>query len=194
MKKVNYFLMLVINLLAFSSVTAQKDSSGIYKTSDDYTHKKLSYAINYKTEKHRISDNLLFNSAEIKVKHHGEKYTLQKSEIYGYKSTKGETFRFVDNKEYTILNPGQTLVIYVYKHLSHSAKEAEKYAPLYYFSKDASSAPQSLTKVNLEAAFPNNQTFHESLEAQFKSDGDLYAYDNFHKMYKLNWIMKNNMN
>ena len=194
MKKFNHFIMLVIGFLTFSTVNAQKDSSGIYKTADDFQQRKLSYAINYKTEKHKIKDNLLFNSAEIKVKHNEETYTLQKSETYGFRNMKGEEFRFIDNKEYKILNPGESLLIYVYKHPAHSPKEAEKYPPMYFFSTDAASAPQPLTKANLKAAFPDNHKFHDALDVQFKKDEELYAYDKFHKMYKLNSIMRTNMN
>lgn len=194
MKKLNYAIILAINILTLSTATAQKDSSGIYKTADDFSQRKLSNAINYKTEKHKIKHNLLFNNAELKVKHAGKTHTLLKSETYGYRSTKGEEFRFVDNKEYKILNPSEALLIYEYKHSSHSPKETAKYSPMYYFSTDASSAPQSLTKANLKAAFPNSHKFHDALDAQFESDKELHEYDRFHKMYKLNWIIKNEIN
>ena len=165
---------------------AQKDSSGIYKTADDFKNQKLSYAINYKTEKHKINDYVLFNDAALKVKHHDTTYTLQKSETYGYRSSKGEDFRFVDNKEYKILNPGEAILIYVYQHPAHSPKEATKYGPMYFFSTDAVAVPQALTKANLKTAIPNNYKFHDALDAQFKDDDELYTYDSFHKMYKLN--------
>ena len=191
MKKYNHFILLVSGILSFLIATAQKDSSGIYKTADDFKNKKLAYAINYKTEKHKINDNVLFNDAQIKVKHHDTTYTLEKSNTYGYKDTKGETFRFVDNKEYKILNPGEPLLIYVYQHPAHSPKEATKYGPMYFFSTDAASAPQALTKANLKNAFPDNHAFHDALDAQFKDDTELYEYDSFHKMYKLNRIYGN---
>ena len=194
MKKFNLFFILASGLLAFSSAIAQKDSSGIYKTADDFQQRKLSYAINYKTEKHKIKDNLLFNGGEIKVKHGGETYTLPKSETYGFRSTKGQEFRFADNKEYRVLNPGDALLLYVYQHPSHSPKEAERYVPAYFFSSDAASAPQALSIANVKAAFPDNHKLHDAIDAQFKSDKELYAYDQFHKMYKLNWILKNEMN
>lgn len=167
---------------------AQKDSSGIYKTAADFQQGKLLYAINYKTEKHKINSEILFNDKEIRVKHEGTTYTLLKSETYGYRSTKGEDFRFVDDKTYKILNAGEPLLIYVYQHPSHSPKEAGKYPPMYYFSTDASAAPQALTKANLKKAFPNNHKFHDALDAQFKDADELTTYDSFHKMYKLNRI------
>ena len=191
MKKIN-LLVLAGSLLTFSQGSyAQKDSSGIYQTASDFQQKKLSYAINYKTEKHKIKDNILFNDAEIKVKHNGQGYTLDKNDTYGFKSTKGEVFRFIDKKEYKVLNPDETLLIYVYKHSAHSGKEAAKYVPMYFFSIDAASAPQSLTKANLKAAFPDNHKFHDAVDTQFKNDGDLYGYDSSHKMYKLNQVYAN---
>ncbi len=65
---------------------------------------------------------------------------------------------------------------------------------MYFFSTDAASAPQVLTKANLKAAIPENHKLHDALDAQFASDMELYDYDSFHKMYKLNWIIKNNIN
>lgn len=186
------FLILGSFLIINVSASAQKGSSGIYKTTEDFQNRKLSYAIDYKTEKHKINNYVLFNDAVIKVKHHDTTYTLQKSETYGYRNMKGEDFRFIDNKEYKILNPGEPLLIYVYQHPSHSPKEAEKYLPMYYFSIDASAVPQPLTKTNLKKAFPDSHKFHHALDAQFKNDDELYAYDNFHNMYKLNRVLKNN--
>lgn len=192
MKNIN-FIALIAGLLIFShTTTAQKDSSGIYKTAEDFQNKKLSYAINYKTEKHKIKNNILFDVEKIVVKHNGEKYTLLKSETYGFKNTKGVVFRFVDNKDYKILNPGESILIYVYQHPAHTGKDINRglYQPEYYFSKDAVSPPQNLTLANAKAIFPENHKFHDALDAQFKSDKELYAYDSFHKMYKLNWIYK----
>ncbi len=182
-------------LVAISSVFAinaasQKDSSGIYKTASDFQQKKLSYAINYKTEKHKIKDNMLFNGAEIKVVHEGQTYKLDKNSTYGYKSTKGDVFRFVDEKEYKVLNPGESPMLYAYTHPTSATKGNFKYISDYYFSIDASSTPQTLTKGNLKAAYPNNHKFHDALEASFKDDEDLASYDSFHKMYKVNHLLE----
>lgn len=179
-------------LVNFHSSFAQKDSSGVYKTAEDFKNRKLSYAINYKTEKHKINSYVLFNDDVLKVKHQGTAYTLKKSETYGYRNTKWVEFRFVDNKEYMILNPGEALVIYVYQHPSHSPKEANKYDPMYYFNTNEVDPPKALTKTNLKAAFPENHMFHDALDTQFRNDTELNDYDSFHKMYKLSWVIKNN--
>ena len=195
MKSTYYLLAPAFSLLIFThNLFAQKDSSGIYLTADDFKNRKLSYAINYKTEKHKIKTYLLFNGNTIKVKHQGNTYDLKKSETYGYQDTKGREYRFIGETEYTILNPGEQLLLYFYQHPAHSAKEAGKYAPAYFFTADAAGMPQPLTKANLKAAFPDNHSFHDKLDAQFKNDKDLAGYDRFHKMYKLSWLLKNNVN
>ena len=174
------------------AATAQKDSSGIYKTVKDFQQGKLSYAINYKTESHKINDNLLFNESEIKVTHQGTPYTLKKSETYGYRDTKGVDFRFVGNKAYKILNKGFSPLLYVFQSPKQGVKGPAQYVSTYFFSKDPGSAPESLTRDNLKAAYPDNHKFHDALDAQFKDDKELAGYDSFHKMYKVNHLLMMN--
>lgn len=197
MKKDSYlFIMMISTLIATQSVSAQKDSSGIYKTAEDFQQRKLSYAINCKKEKHTINPNILFKGSEVKVKHEGTTYNLKKSEVFGYRTCEGIEYRFVDDKEYKVLNPGEPLTMYVYQHPAHTGKDLSKglYKPEYYFSSNTSTSLQSLTKANIKALYPDDHKFHDALDVQFKDDAALYAYDNFHKMYKLNWIIKNTGN
>ncbi|WP_298412332.1 hypothetical protein [Hydrotalea sp.] len=49
MKKTYYLLTLACSLIFTLNLFAQKDSSGMYLTADDFKNRKLSYAINYKT-------------------------------------------------------------------------------------------------------------------------------------------------
>ncbi|OQP60149.1 hypothetical protein A3860_34275 [Niastella vici] len=192
MKKITLLVTIAGLLIITQNSHAQNDSSGIYKTAADFQNKKLSYAINFKTEKHKIKSAMLFNNEEVKVKHQGVNYSLKKSETYGYRDMKGRDFRFVDGKEYRILNSYEPVLIYVYQHQAHSAKDISmgNYKPVYYFSLDAASPVETLTLNKIKAAFPENHKLHDAVDAQFKTDADLYAYDNFHKMYKLNWILK----
>ncbi|SHN34277.1 hypothetical protein [Chitinophaga sp. CF418] len=189
-KNIISMVLITIPFALASNASAQKDSSGIYKTASDFQQKKLSYAINYKTEKHKIKDNLLFHGAEIKVVHEGQTYKLDKNSTYGYKSSKGEVFRFVGNNEYKVLNPGESPMLYAYTHPTSATKGNFHYISDYYFSTDAASTPQALTKENLKKAFPDNHKFHDALDATFKSDEGLSSYDNFHKMYKVNHILE----
>ena len=94
------------------------------------------------------------------------------------------------SKGYTVLNKDGAIKIFKYQHWSHSPKEAEKYAPKYFFTTASSDVLQTLTKDNVKKAFPENHPFHDALDATLKSDDELIQYDTFHKMYKLNWLLK----
>lgn len=93
-------------------------------------------------------------------------------------------------KEYTVVNAGDPIVFYKYQHQAHSPKEAEKYAPKYFFTTASSDVLQPLTKDNVKKAFPENHPFHDAIDATFRLDDELTMYDTFHKMYKLNWLLK----
>lgn len=93
-------------------------------------------------------------------------------------------------KGYTVLNTGDPITIYKYVHAAHSPKEAEKYAPKYFFTTSSSDVLQELTKMNLKKAFPDNHAFHDALDVNFKEDKELINYDDFHKMYKLCRVYK----
>ena len=95
-----------------------------------------------------------------------------------------------NDKNYTVLNAKESIVIYKYQHPGHSPKESEKYTPKYFFTTGSSDVLQELTKANLKKAFPANHPFHDALDATFKDDKELISYDDFHKMYKVNWLLK----
>lgn len=190
MKK-NIFFLTTIGLLAITmNAMAQKDSSGIYQTADDFKNHKLSYAINYKTEKHQINDYLLFDATQVKVKHHGTTYMLDKSSTYGYKSTMDEVFRFVNNEAYKILNPDEDLLLYLHTSpLDPRLDPTKTVEEHYYFSKDRTSTPVDLTIANLKKAFSENSKFLASIDKYFKKDDQLTSYDTKNKMYTLNRLL-----
>jgi hypothetical protein len=188
MKKYLISAAILFTSFAFAlNAIAQKDSSGIYKTAADFSAKKLSLAINCKTENHKIKINDIFSQDHISVIHDGKSYDFKKSDIYGYKLCNGETFRFSGNKDYQVMNPNEVVLLYKMEVMQTKAQAPKVYT--YYFSKDAASPLQDLTKANLKAAYPTNHAFHDGLDANFKSDSELTAYDSFHKMYKINHIL-----
>lgn len=191
MKK-NISFLTAIGLLAITmNATAQKDSSGIYQTADDLGNHKLSYAINYKTEKHKINDYLLFDATKVKVKHHGTTYTLDKSATYGYKSTMGEVFRFINNEAYKIINPDEDLLLYLHTTQDDPLKNpTRKVDEHYYFSKDAVGPLVDLTIDNLKKTFRENSKFLASIDKYFKNDEQLVSYDAKRKMYTLNRLLQ----
>lgn len=191
MKTIISFLT-VIGLLAFSlNASAQKDSSGIYQTADDFRNHKLSYAINYKTEKHKINDFLLFDATQVKVKHHGTTYILDKSATYGFKSTTGEVFRFVNNDTYRILNPDEDILLYLHTTQDDLLKNpTRKVDEHYYFSKEAAGSLVDLTIDNLKKAFRENSKFLASIDRYFEKDEQLVSYDTKRKIYTLNRLLQ----
>ncbi|MBE7170456.1 MAG: hypothetical protein INR73_07695 [Williamsia sp.] len=169
---------------------AQKDSSGVYLTGEDFQQRKLSYAINCNTEQHKIKLNDFFGKSYITVKHFDSSYKLNKNQIFGYKTCDGEIVRFLEKKELVLLNADETILIY--RHEVSKPGKGQTNVTNYYFSKDALSPAQSLTIKNVKKAFPDNHAFHMKLDEMFKYNTELAVYDDFHKMYKLNWIFKQN--
>jgi hypothetical protein len=191
MKQRSFWSAVILSTISATGF-AQTDSSGIYRTAQDFQQGRLSYAINYKTEKHKVKDDLLFRPSEIKVKHDGQIYSFKKSAIYGYRDTKGVNYRFLGNNALKILNKGEGLLLYNFLSSTSPSKGGHINVTEYYFSKDAGSMPVALTKENLKAAFPDNHKFHDALDAAFKDDQELDAYDSFHKMYKVNHVLAAN--
>lgn len=96
----------------------------------------------------------------------------------------------LSTKGYTAINPGEAIVIYKYVHGSHSPKEADKYAPKYFFTTPNVGVLTDLTKSNLKKSYPTNHAFHDALDVNFKQEAELTNYDDFHKMYKINRVLQ----
>jgi len=94
---------------------------------------------------------------------------------------------------YTLLNPGEKIVMYKYYHSAHPPKAAEKFPVKYYFVAPGTENLQDLTLTNLKTAFPANHAFHEALDANFKENKELINYDDFHKIYKVNRLYQNSV-
>lgn len=180
-------LMMFIAISGFS----QKDSSGVYFTSNDYAKHKLSFAINCKTEKHKIKGDMIFHPKEISIKHNDSIHKYAKDSIYAIKYCDEAIERIYDNSMYPLLNPYETIMIY--KVISGSGTKGSPVVTRYYFSKDAKSKIQELTIYNIKAAFPDNHKFHDLVDMDFHSNDDLTKYDEFHKMMKINRVLQNSL-
>ena len=87
-----------------------------------------------------------------------------------------------------MLNAGESILLY--KIVTPPAGKTPA-TTAYYFSKDAASPVQILTKSNLNMAFPNQHAFHDLVEAELHNDSDLTKYDDTHKMYRINRLYLN---
>ena len=194
MKKINLILALSAGLFIFNRVSfAQNDSSGIYKTAEDFQQQKLSYAINCKTEKHKIKLNDFFNKPYLFVKHNDSTIKLYKKDIFGYRFCTGEIYRANGKKEYQVLNYEESMIIIYRKNVTKPPR-GKTNVTNYYFSKDAFSPIQKLTIKNLKETFPDKRRFHEQLGERFKYNTELASFDKIHNMYSINWIYQNTTN
>ncbi|MBK8698776.1 MAG: hypothetical protein IPN29_04255 [Saprospiraceae bacterium] len=175
-------------MLLTTTAFSQKDSSGIYFTSADFENNRLSYAIYCKTQKHKISADLIFRNKIVSVKHNGTVYTFQKDSVYAARYCDNSIVRFSNNQQYPLLNPDETIMIY--KVVNGSGHKGSPIVTRYYFSNGAIDGIRELTLYNLKSSFSDNHKFHNLLDMQFNSDFELIEYDRFHKCYKINQILK----
>ncbi len=178
-------------MFAATSGFSQIDSSGIYFTASDYTLQKLSLSINCKTEKHKIRPDMIFHSKEIIIIHHGVTYKYSKDSVYAIKNCDNSIDRIFNYSQYPVINPGEQIIIYKVIQAPTGKGETEK--TLYYFSKNAIGAIEELTINNIKLAFPDNHKFHDLIDMNFHNKDELTAYDNFHKMMKINRVFQNSI-
>ena len=120
---------------------AQQDSSGVYLSSLHFQHHKLTYASDCQTQKHTIKFARFSIKNHIKVIHNDSTYRLLKNEVFGYRDCKGNSFRFIGCKSYTILNPSGYILLYRFGVPNHHEEIAE-----YRFSRGADGPIMELSK------------------------------------------------
>lgn len=167
-------------------LSAQKDSSGVYMTAQDFLQGKMAYAINCKKEKHRINPHDFLNQKCIKVVHRDSVYMIDKKDIYGVRLCNGSTYRYFQNIFYPVLNPKEPILIY--KIIPAQSPKTYPKTVNYYFSKDAASPIEKLTSENLKNAFPENAVFQKFLREFFGNGEDLFAWDDNNGCYKINML------
>ena len=170
MKKISLWLVLVI-IISFTKQalcqTITTNKGGVYSNFNDFTQNKLTYG-----SKHSFSST--------------------KNLAYGYRNTKNENYRFYDNSCYKIVDTASFFIYYQYTEVT-KGKGLVK-TDEYYFSVKGNGAIIPLTISNLKKSFPEDNKFHYALDALFKSDDDLLAYDNILNMYKLKYIYRSSCN
>jgi hypothetical protein len=82
-------------------------------------------------------------------------------------------YRFVGDTRYLILNPTEETLLYQLESQSAQGVTAMRY----YFSKGARGEVKEITLKNVKSAFPNDQAFHEALDAEFTSDAEISSYE-----------------
>jgi hypothetical protein len=189
MKHVFFSICIIAAYLYAPNAQAQAKNttgSGVYLNAQDYMSGKLSY------HGARVRADIPFRQSAVKVVAPNQTKDLSKSEVYGYRDSNGQDYRFINNKAYKIVDKTH-FPIYRNVETITKGKERERKA-VYYFSAQPGSEPQLLTIRHLKRAFPDNDKFHNLLDLQFKNDKELVAYDDFRGEYKLKTIFNNSFN
>ncbi len=187
MKTKAYMILQLLLYLSFVGIS-QNMEAGVYLCAEDFKKQKTSYA-----SKHtRLKLHEVFKKDLIEIKTKDSTYTFKKKSIYGYRDKGGNSYRFYEDKIFTVINPGETIVIYKVSSLLPQKGQVLIYK--YYFSAEADKKICPLELYQLEGAFSQNQSFLELLEIHFTTTSNLLEYDKFHKMYKINrlWMISTN--
>ena len=97
-------------------------------------------------------------------------------------------YRVYENNNYQIIDTSVFITYYRYMNSDKPKGAAFIKEGKYFFSQHAASPIQLLTSENLKNTFPENLPFHYALDAQFKSNQDLMAYDSYCGCYKLKYV------
>ena len=116
------------------------------------------------------------------------KHEFSKRKVYGYRNCQNKTYRFYNNEAYLLIDTAGFYIYYQYRPEESVKGKGLIKKDEYFFSKNANADLQLLTIDNLKNAFPENHRFHYAMDASFRSDKDLIAYDSFTKTYKVKYL------
>lgn len=174
--------MLILTVLLLSTKVFSQNK-GLYLSGKDFTEQKIAHA----SRNTRIRSHELFNRTIVEVKCNDSLFSYEKAKVFGYANKDG-VYRFVNNDAYTILNPGEKILLY--KKTTGTGFKNSPIVDTYYFSKDAYSPVQLLNLRNLLATFSDNVKFSEMIEIYFTKQSDLLEYDDIHQAYKINRLLQ----
>ena len=95
--------------------TSPANKTGLYSTLNDFLHHKLTYQIDCNNRKDKLKLNEFFGSSTGYVVYNGQKYTFDKSRVYGYHSCKNKNYRFYDHSVYQIIDTAGFYIYYQYR-------------------------------------------------------------------------------
>lgn len=180
---------IVITLLCLTADLQGKDAAGIYMNASDYRNNILMYAADCGKEKFNIRYDDFLPTRFFSIKYEGKKYKMQKNSVYGYRNCNGDTYRFYDDDTYQIAEAGN---IYIYTH-KRNITQTKGFIVVndYFFSTTPDGEIVRLSYRNLVNAYKENSSFLDALD-NYK--GDINAYDERHKMFKINYLYSISVN
>ena len=189
--KTYFSFVTALAVLVFSSAgTAQvapSKTSGVYLTAGDYQLGRLSFEGDCESEAHKLELHDVLHKSYIHVTHETEKRRFAKSELFGFRACDGHDYRFAANLEYQILEARELYIYAREVYVSHG--RGRHTVRGYFFSAGAEGPVLTLTLENLKKTFPDNQRFHDALDAAFGARRKVSEYDESKKMFKVNQLL-----
>ncbi len=178
-------------VLVFSSAgmaqVAPPKTSGVYLTAADFKNGQVSFEGDCGSKTHKLELHDVLHKSYIHVTHGTEKHRYAKSDVFGFRACDGRDYRFASNLEYQILEAKE---LYVYsREVAVSHGRGIHTIRGYFFSAGPDGPVLALTLENLKKAFPDNQRFHDALDAAFGARQKLSGYDESQKMFKVNQLL-----
>jgi len=183
MKKRIKIALTSVCLLAITLNSYAKGQGGIYMNVTDYRNNTLTYEAGCQ-QKFKIHLHDFFgNTSSFTISEEGNKHTLQKKEVYGYRDCNGDIYRFYSNAAYKIVDAGN---IYIYtQERNVTQTKGFKVVNDYFFSTSPDGIIFNLSIDNLVNAYKGNEKFLDRLE---NFNDDVTAYEARHKMFKINYL------
>ena len=103
----------------------------------------------------------------------------------------GTKVRVVDGASYRVVG-GEPLVLYARERNVMSGKRFAVVVDRY-FSTSPTAPVQPLTIETLKRAYPTNQEFHDLLMLAFRSDAELIRYDEYHREYLVERLLRRSL-
>lgn len=133
-------------------LSAQNSYEGIYLSSGDFAHGKLSYVNNQRDKNYKINLHADFSTSTIEIIFGDSTFTVNKKSIFGFRDKSGFCYRFYNNEIFKIINPAEEILLYS-TFTSVGAPKNVHSETKYFFSKNLNSSIYSLTKSNVKDVF-----------------------------------------
>lgn len=106
-------------------------------------------------------------------------------------ANRGTKARVVDGATYRVL-ASEPLILYARERNVMSGKRFATVVD-YYFSASPTAPAERLTIESLKRAYPTNQEFHDLLMLAFHSDAELMRYDEYHREYLVERLLRRSL-
>jgi hypothetical protein len=169
------------------------NAGGLYASFVDFQQGRLTYPIDCENSEDRLKLNDWFGSSRGYIWSHGEKHSFDKNRVYGYRDCKKVYHRFFQGEAYRILDTTGFYLYYRYGQEEINKGKGLIKTDEYYFSTCGDGTISRLTSQNLQAAFYRNPRFQYALDASFRSDQELIAYDGYQKTYKIKYLYRQSL-